>query len=48
MSCNDHNNLTEDNATAEVLLERINEEFDSSFKLMSELQLSVLKEVTNG
>ena len=48
MSCNDHNNLTEDNATAEVLLERINNEFDRSFKLMSELQLSVLNEVTNG
>ena len=47
MSCNDHNELDEDNATAEALLERINKEFDNSFNLMKDLQLSVLNEVNN-
>lgn len=48
MSCNDHNNLKDDDATAEVLLERINKEFENSFDFMRDLQLSVLNEVSNG
>ena len=48
MSCNDHNNLKDDDATAEVLLERIDKEFENSFDFMKDLQLSVLNEVSNG
>lgn len=48
MACNDHNVLSEDEANAENLLEKINIEFEESFNFMKDLQISVLNEVYNG
>lgn len=45
ISCNDHNNLPEEDATADRLLECINNEFETTFEKMKDMQLNLLNGV---
>ena len=45
ISCNDHNEVADDDNFAEVVIEKINDRFDSSFESMKILQVSLLTKV---
>lgn len=45
MNCNDHFNLSKDDSMAEIVIEKIEQVFDSSFESMKEMQVNILSEV---
>ena len=44
IACNDHNNVSEEDTAADIVMEKLEQSFDDAFLKMAEIQHNLIKE----